>query len=133
MGSAVAGYGGSVAVSSHTVLNVKDWELPLAADLYDVSVLGNQWKQYIPGQLGTDIKLDVEFDLTDTQGQVALQSALLNSTSVSLVLTTSNAGGATTHTYSCTAFMKSLDIKDAVNAAEEASLTLTASGAVTFS
>lgn len=132
MGSAVAGYGGSVKVGAATVANVKSWELPLAADLYDTSVLGSQWKQYTPGLLGSDAKIDVFFDLTDTAGQVALQTAFLTGASVSLSLLTSNASGATQHTYSGTAFIKSLDIKDVVNGAEEASLTLAFTGAITY-
>lgn len=133
MGNAVAGYGGSVKIGANTVANVTQWELPLAADLYDVSVLGNQWKQYIAGLLGSDAKIDVKFDLTDTTGQVAIQTAMLAGTSVSLTLTTSNANGATAHTYSGTAFVKGIDIKDPVNAPEEASLTLTFTGAITYS
>lgn len=129
---AVAGYGGSVKISTNTVAQVKQWELPLAADLYDTSVLGVQWKQYISGLLGSDAKVDVFFDLTDTNGQVAIQTAFLAGTSVSLSLLTSTAGGATQHTYSGTAFVKGIDIKDPVNAPEEASLTLTFSGAITY-
>lgn len=132
MGNAIAGYGGSVQVASATVANVKQWELPLAADLYDVSVLGNQWKQYIAGLLGSDAKIDVEFDLTDTTGQVAIQTAMLTGATISLTLKTSNAGGATQHTYAGTAYVKGLDIKDPVNAPEEASITATFTGAISY-
>lgn len=130
---AVAGYGGVVKVSTNTVAQVKQWELPLGADLYDTSVFGSQWKQYIAGLLGSDAKVDVFLDLTDSTGQVALQTALLGGTTVSLSLLTSNANSATVHTYSGTAFVKSIDIKDPVNAPEEASLTLTFSGAISYS
>lgn len=133
MGNAVAGYGGNVKIGANTVANVKQWELPLAADLYDVSVLGNQWKQYTAGLLGSDAKIDVFLDLTDTNGQVAIQTAMLTGATVSLTLTTSNAGSATTHTYAGTAYVKGIDIKDPVNAPEEASLTLTFTGAITYS
>lgn len=129
---AVAGYGGEVKISTAVVAQVKQWELPLAADLYDTSVMGSQWKQYIAGLLGSDAKIDVFFDLTDTTGQVAIQTAFLAGTSVSLSLLTSNANSATQHTYSGTAFVKGIDIKDPVNAAEEASLTLTFTGAITY-
>lgn len=129
---AIAGYGGNVQIASHTLAQVKQWELPLNADLYDTSTLGNQWKTYVAGLLGAEAKIDVFLDLTDTLGQVALQSALLNSTTVTLNLITSNAGGATTHTYSGTAFVKSIDVKDPVNAPEEASLTVTYTGTVSY-
>lgn len=129
---AIAGYGGQAKIGSSAIAQVKQWELPLAADLYDTSVLGNQWKQYISGLLGSDAKIDVFFDLTDTNGQVAIQTAFLAGTSVTLNLLTSNANSAVVHTYSGTAFIKSIDIKDPVNAPEEASLTLTFSGAISY-
>lgn len=132
MGNAVAGYGGECKIGANVVANVKQWELPLAADLYDTSTLGSQWKAYTPGLIGSDAKIDVFLDLTDTNGQVAIQTAILNGTSVTLNLLTSTAGGATQHTYSGTAFVKGIDIKDPVNAPEEASLTLTFSGAISY-
>lgn len=132
MGSPVAGYDGTVKIGSNTMLNVKQWELPLGADLYDTSSLGSQWKTYVPGLLGADAKVDVFTDLTDTTGQVALQTAIFGGTSVTLNLLTSTAGGATQHTYSGTAFVKSQDAKVVVNGVEETSLTLTFSGQVSY-
>lgn len=130
---AISGYGGSVHIGANTLAQVKQWELPLAADLYDTSSLGSQWKTYVPGLLGAEAKIDIFLDLTDTNGQVALQNAILNSTSITLNLLTSNAGGATQHTYTGTAYVKGMDIKDPVNAPEEASLTVTYSGQVSYS
>lgn len=129
--AAVAGYGGSVSVSSAVVAHVKQWELPLASDLYDVSELGNGWKLYVPGLLGSDAKIDVFFDLSDTTGQKAIQDAIFARTLLTITLTTSDAGGATAHTYTGTAYVKGIDIKDPVGAPEEASLTLTFSDAIT--
>lgn len=130
---AISGYGGIAKVGANTIAQVKQWELPLAADLYDTSSLGSQWKTYVPGLLGAEAKLDLFLDLTDTQGQVALQGAILGSTSITLNLVTSNAGGATAHTYTGTAFVKSWDVKDPVNAPEEVSATVTYSGQISFS
>lgn len=130
---AIAGYGGTVKIGTNVLAQVKQWELPLAADLYDTSSLGAQWKTYVPGLLGAEAKIDVFLDLTDTNGQVALQTAILNSTSITLNLLTSTAGGATAHTYTGTAYVKGIDIKDPVNAPEEASLTVAYSGTVSYS
>lgn len=129
---AIAGFGGTAKIGSNAISQVKQWELPLNADLYDTSSLGSQWKTYVAGLLGADAKVDVFLDPTDTNGQIAIQSGLLAGTSVTLNLLTSNSGGATVHTYSGTAFVKSSDIKDPVNAPMEASLTLTFSGAVSY-
>lgn len=131
MGNAVAGYGGIVSVGGNAVAHVKQWELPLALDLYDSSELGTGWKLFTPGLLGSESKIDVFLDLSDTTGQLAIQNAIFARTLLTLVLTTSNAGGATAHTYTGSAYVKGMDIKDPVNAPEEASLTLTFTGAIT--
>lgn len=133
MGTPVAGYGGVVKVGSNAVANVRSWELPLTADLQDVSVLGVGWHQYLPTLNGSDVKLDLIFDLTDTTGQVALHTAWLNGTSVSLSLLTSNAQSAVVHTYSGTAYIATIDIKDDVKTEETASVTAKFTGAITYS
>lgn len=129
---AVAGYGGVAKIGSNAIAQVKQWELPLAADMYDVSVMGTVWKQNLPGLIGSDAKVDMFFDLTDTNGQVAMQNAIINGTSVTLNLLTSNAQSAVVHTYSGTAFVKSFDVKDVVNGAEELAVTLVFSGTISY-
>lgn len=127
MGNAIVGYNGNVKIGATAVLNVKQWEMPLAADMYDVSVLGNQWKQYLPGLTGSEAKIDVFLDPTDSTGQIALQNAILNNTSVALNLYTTSA-----HFYGGTAFVKGLDIKDPVNAPVEANFTAVFSGTISY-
>ncbi len=129
--AAVAGYLGTLKLGAsggaNTVANVKDWEIPLAADMYDVSALGNQWKAYIPGLTGASAKATVFWDTTDTNGQVAIQNAFLAGTQL-----TANFWLNGTHYYSSACYIKQIDIKVAVNAAEEASLDLQLTGPISY-
>jgi hypothetical protein len=131
--TALQGYGGYVAVGTGpaTLVNVKQWELPLAADKYDVTSINQStpvWKQYIPGLLGADGKIDVFWDMTDTTGQVALQTAYFTAVSIAVVLNLS-----TSHKYSGTAYVTGIDIKVPVNGPQEASLQVTFTGSISYS
>jgi predicted secreted protein len=129
--TAIAGYAGNIKLGSsggtNAVAEIKSWEIPLAADMYDVSAMGSQWKAYLPGLTGASAKADVFLDPTDTTGQIALQNALLGGTSV-----TANFYVTSSHYYSATAFIKQMDIKAPVNNAIEASLDLQLSGAISY-
>ena len=131
--AAIVGYLGQVGVGSATAANIKQWELPLAADKYEVTpinIAAPGWKQYLPGLTGSEAKIDVFFDTTDTNGQVALQNAILNGTSVTLKLFLT---ASTSHNYySGTAYVTGLDVKTPVNGAVEAAITAIFSGAITF-
>lgn len=117
-------------VGSTTAANVKQWELPLVADKYDVSAINQTtpvWKSYIPGLLGTEAKIDVFWDTADTNGQMALQTSFLAATTVTLVLHLSSS-----HYYTATAYVTGLDIKVPVNGPQECSITCTVTGSVVY-
>ena len=125
--AAIAGYGGSVKLGANTVARVKQWSLTINNELLEISSLGNQWKEFLPGLLGAEASLDVAVDPSDTNGQNALRSANLGSTSVTLNLYINS-----TNYYSGTAFVNSYEPSAAVDAAVEGSLSCTYSDAVTY-
>jgi hypothetical protein len=130
--AAIVGYNGSVKLGAtggtDVVANIQNWELPLAADQYDVSVLGLGWKQYLPGLNGAVGKASSFFDTSDTSGQVALMNAQLNGTLLTINLYVDD-----THYFSGSAYVSQLDIKDPVNNVITADYTLQFTGAITYS
>ena len=128
--AAIVGYAGNVKISSTAVASVKQWELPLAADKYDVTSLGAAapgWKSYLAGLTGAEAKVDVFLDPTDSTGQIALQNAILNGTTVTLNLYTT-----ASHFFGGTANVFGMDIKTPVNGPIEAALTCCYTGAITY-
>lgn len=129
--TAIVGYKGNVKLGAtggtNVVAEVKTWEAPLAADLYDVTKMGDQWKDMLPGLVGSDVKIDCNYDPTDTNGIVALQNALLNGTSV-IVNLYPNA----TNYFSGTIYIKQFGVKTPVNGPVEVSITGTFTGAISF-
>lgn len=125
--AAVAGYGGSMKVGTYTAANIKDWDLPLASDIYDASVLGTNWKQYLPGLVGATAKADAFFDTTDTNGQLALMNACMNGTLMTVALYTS-----TSHYFSGSAYIKQFDVKTDVGGIITAAIDIQYTGTVSF-
>jgi predicted secreted protein len=125
--AAIVGYAGAAKLSTNTIAQIKSWEMSPNVDLADVTVFGDQWKDYLPTLVGADPKIEGFYDMTDTNGQVALQNALLGGTSVSLRLYVD-----ATHYYSGTAYLKSMNVKAAVDGVVEFSADLSFSGAITY-
>lgn len=123
--SAVTGATPSCRISSgaylpfSTYANMKQWEATPALELYDSTTFGNQWKTYTPGMLGADIKLTQFYSDLTFSNQITSNTAFVVS-----CLSGRNA----TERYEGFAYLKSDDIKVAVNALEEESLNYTVTG-----
>lgn len=106
-----------------TFANMKQWEATPGLDLYDSSTFGSQWKQYTPGLLGADLKLDQFYTDLTFANQITSNTAFVVS-----CLTGRNA----TERYEGFAYLKSDDVKVPVNGLEEESLTYTVTGQFYF-
>lgn len=106
-----------------TFSNMKEWEITPQVDLLDSSTFGSQWKQYTPGLLGADIKLTQFYTDLTFANQITSNTAFVVS-----CLTGRNS----TERFEAYARLKSDDIKVAVNALEEESLTYSATGQVYY-
>lgn len=102
-----------------TFSNMKEWEVTPTADLYDASTLGNQWKVYVPGLLGAEVKLTQFYTDLTFATQITSNTAFI----VSLLT-----GRNSTERYEGYAYLKGDDVKVAVNALEEESLTYSVTG-----
>ena len=94
------GYGGKLMVGTAQVAEIGEWSLDIGAGTEDTSAFGDAWKKFTPTQGEWSGSASGRFDPADTNGQIALQNAVLNRASVSLRFYVD-----ATHYYSGTAYV----------------------------
>lgn len=127
--AATAGYKGYLKNGSNSVALVVDWDAQFDAEMYDTTALnqGNAFKNFIAGLLGATLKVNVIWDFTDTNGQLAIWNAFLAGTT--LTMTASPNG---TNSFALTVLVKQINPKVAVNKEVTAALDLQVTGAYSF-
>ena len=120
------GSSGLVKNGSNTVAEVRTWTLNTNADTIEDTAMGDSARSYLAGLTSADASVDVFWDETDTNGQVALAPG----TSVTLVLYPEVADSGDTY-YTGTALVTSKSITGSFDGMVEASISATYSGAVT--
>lgn len=125
--AAIAGFGGSVTLGSNVVAELGEWDLSFDRNLLDTSVFGSQWKQQTYGQASFNGKASGYWDMTDTNGQEALQNLLLNGTTGTIKLTADG-----TNNYSGTVLIKDISIKAVNNAIVTIDFSFEGTGTLTY-
>ena len=77
----VRGYGGDVKVGENSVAEVRNWNADIQREELDATHMdpsGDGWREYETGLGPGTGSMDVNWDMTDTTGQKALQNAVLN-------------------------------------------------------
>jgi predicted secreted protein len=77
----VRGYGGDVKVGENSVAEVRNWNADIQREELDATHMdpsGDGWREYETGLGSGTGSMDVNWDMTDTTGQKALQNAVLN-------------------------------------------------------
>ena len=121
-----SGKSGLVKNGSNTVAEVRSWTLNTQADVIEDTAMGDAAWTYIAGLTSADASIEVYWDETDTNGQVALAPG----TSVTLVLYPEGADSSDTY-YTGTALVTSKSITGSFDGMVEASISATYTGAVT--
>src|SRR6185437_9394865 len=98
--AAISGASGYVKEGSTTIAELKEWDLNTDTDLYDTTVFGDSFHEFIAGLRGATGTAQGFWMLSDT-GQAALQSAMLGGTTVTLHLSPNGS-----NEYVATAFIK---------------------------
>ncbi len=124
---ASAGRNGNVKIGANSVAEINKWSLNISADKIPVHKFGDQWQNFLASLRGATGSLSGNWDMTDTNGQVALQNAVLAGNPVTLDLYTN-----ATNKYSGSALLD--EAVDTDNTKEVAiSFNFTFTGAVTYS
>lgn len=122
-----AGKGGAVKIGANTVAEIDTWDLSINADLNETTKFGDAAKGFLPGVYEWNGTFKGRLDTTDTNGQAAIQTAILAGTSVALKLFVD-----TTKNYNGTAFLKTMSPKASVAGTADADFSFQGSGALTF-
>lgn len=129
--AAVAGYNGTMKLSTNTVNNIMTFDLPFKMEMIDItpfSAATPGTHVFIPGLYGAQIKCNGSWDKGDTQGQLAMETAFFGRTKNSFVFSPDG-----THTYTCSCWISDYDIKaDAAKGQVTADFTLQMDGGVTL-
>ena len=115
--AALAGYTGLLKVGTFTVAQVQEIDLDVENIMEDVSVMGTRGEQFLPTMFKGTIKAKVFYDMTDTNGQLAVQNAFFANPPTLLTMSFSPLNGATNTTFSFSAYVAKISIKDAVEKA----------------
>lgn len=129
--SANQGYLGYIQIGSNKVANVKSVSFDISRMMEDITALSTSGspttaKAFLPTLLEGTCSLTCNYDLTDTNGQLAMQNALLNGTLLSVTLSPNNV-----NTYAFSAYVKKEGAKNDVSKVNEGSWELQPTGAFT--
>lgn len=125
--TAIAGTQGLVKVSAATVAEIDEWDLQTDANLYGTTAFGSSWETKIAGVKKWSGSFKGRWYMGDTNGQLALQNALLGGTSVALTLSSNG-----TNNYTGTAWIKSDAIKTPVDGTVDITFSFEGSGALSY-
>lgn len=120
------GIDGKVTVSDNTVVQVLEWDFDIKQKVNTSTYLGEDWDTTSKGARGATGSIKVDWDATDTDGQLALKNAVLNGTSVDLKLYYSS-----TLYHTCSAFLDGFKSTNKGGTTVNGDFTFTVNGAVT--
>lgn len=122
-----SGIDGKVVVGSDTILNISEWSIDIKHNVQDDTEFTDTWESKLKGLLGASGAIKGALDYADTTGQVALHTAMLGTTTVTLKLYYS-----TTGYYSLTAYLTDLKSSNKVDGKVEVEYGFIVTGAVTI-
>jgi len=62
------------------LVSCTDWALNCSRNTIDVSTIGTEWKEYLPGQISADGSTNLIFDPTNDTVAAAIESAMFDGT-----------------------------------------------------
>ena len=126
--ASIAGRRSSFKVGSNTVAKMGDWSVDEGMGTEDDTSFGQTSKTFVATISEWSGKASGRLDVSDTNGQIALRTAMLAGTEVSVVF---NLDG--THAYSGNALVTKMTPKAAVAGLVELDIELQGTGDLTYS
>jgi hypothetical protein len=128
--AATPGYQGQVKISASVIANIKSNQFDMQRQMDDVTVMlatPSPFKVFAPVLIDATFQITANWDLADTNGQLAMQNALIAGTLLSFVVTPNNG----TNTYVFSGYIKKIGVKTDVSKINEASYDIQPSGVIT--
>lgn len=125
--AANSGVDGKVVISAATVAKINEWAIDIKHNVQDQTGFTETWESKLKGLLGATGSFKGLLDYADTAGQVALHTAMLGTTTVTLKLYYS-----TTGYYTLTAFLDGLKSSNKHDGKVEVEYGFVVTGAVTL-
>jgi len=130
--AAVAGYGGKVAVGTSDVSLVRNWNADIQREEVDTTHMNDGaggWRSFISGLGAGTGSMDLNWDMTDTNGQKVLQDAVLSPPATPLTVKLYVDG---THYYSGSIIVTNVSPSVGVDGLAEATVNFRFTGAVSY-
>lgn len=125
--TALSGVNGNVKLSTNTVAEIDNWDLDIGRDLHDTTAFGDVAKEFTAGIYEWSAKCSGRLDMTDTNGQLAIHTAMLSGATVSLRLYET-----ATKYWSGTAYIEKMVPKSEEQGVNEVEFSFKGSGALTY-
>jgi hypothetical protein len=125
--AALAGKAASVKIGANTVAELDNWDYAPTADMIEKTPFLATSKSHLVGLMDGSGSLKGRHDQTDTNGQVALRTAMLAGTQVTILLYVNAA-----NKYTIPALIKGMPVKVTVSGAVEQQIDFQQDGDATF-
>lgn len=126
MGQQFNGSEGGFYIGTTKVADLDSWDFTIDRDQNKTTAYGDTWKRNKPGLKAWSGKASGRWNMTDIQGQRALEQALLGGTTVSCVFKITD-----TYFYTGDGFVASENPKSAVDGTVDCDFSITGDGALT--
>lgn len=125
--TAISGKDGKVTDGTNTLAEISEWSLDVEADVMEVTKFGDQWRVKIVGLKDWSGSFAGRWDMTDTNGQLAFQNAILGGTTKTVRLYVN-----ASQYYSGTAIIEGLSVESAVDSTVDTDWSFQGTGALSF-
>lgn len=123
----IKGNAGALKLSTNTVAEMRDWSLEVSQEFVDTTAFGDTMREQTATFASWSATANGSYDITDTNGQLALQTAWLAGSTVAPRFFVDG-----THYYSGNAYVNA-NISAAVDGVVNVSYTFTSAGALSYS
>ena len=128
MAGPIKGNAGNFKLGTSAVVEMKEWGLEVSQEFVDVTAFGDTMRQQMPSFASWSGSASGSYDITDTAGQLALQTAWLAGSEI----TTARFYVDSSHYYTGNCYVNA-SISAAVDNVVQISYTFTSSGTLTYS